>query len=572
MEWYLALTLAKGGQHAEAADHYEHLVRTRHVHPYGDGAVFEAVRAHFEAGDTAAFVAAAERALGWNWSSGPQQDTDYAAALQERRGEILYALGQAHHTEGRFEAARSVLHEAIGAAPGSQIENDAAQLIVKSYADEGDLESVAKWSRAFRPIDRRGEFLDALHWAEFRACADLSAESDLSGASCYASYAAAFQDSEFYDEALLNAANRFATGGDHGASAEALATLLQHDPNHPRAEAFRWRIATAWESQFELERASAAYLDLVQRHPHAKAAPDALFNAALALAALGDTVGAARTFERYGEEYGHQDDAEAVGYRAGEQWAKVGAQEERRFWERHLRRWPDASADHQLVALARLADIAEGAGKTRTRDHHYGELLDRWHQLVRSGTPIGREGRAVAGSAAYRALEPMLAEIEGTRLTGDEGRDAELLLDTLPTRVAALDEAGIALLDYGDATTSLAALYTMGRGHMALADTGYGVKCPDWMTDDEREACEEVLDETIRARMDAHQDKAVQLWQKVVATAERLGVHDGSVDDALDALNDVDPRSHPARKVEKRPVVDLELWPEIAPLRLADAQ
>ncbi len=232
MEWYLAATLAGAGELDQAASHYDALVRSRRYHPYGDGAVFQAMRVRAAIATDGpgglaglpdepmtpvhrAFIASADRALGWVWTPAEGDLPDYGAVMDRERAAVLHNVGFTLFQHGHYAQARTYLEQVVGQYRRTSHGRSAGGIIVDSYAAEEDYAAVARVTRELledppgEAVGDPGPFRDALAWAEFQACRQQSETDRLAGAGCFSAYAVAFGDSEHHNAALLNAANGF---------------------------------------------------------------------------------------------------------------------------------------------------------------------------------------------------------------------------------------------------------------------------------------------------------------------------------------------------------------------------
>ena len=635
MQWYLADTLystAKAGEgnpeyetyFDQAIEEYELLMKSRRAHEYGDGAVFQLMRARNERLTTrfgsleerpesavlersydrldnkkdtetgevikvdvytlpeehTLFIEAADRALDWRFRVADGEDNPYFTAVEENRPALMYLPAQILFHHHRFEEARPRLRELVDEHRDTVEASYAAGLIVDSYMIEGDLAKVRLWTTEFirnppGPVEmqRVEDFENLLEGTAFKQCLQfVEADDREGGAECFMQFIVDFPKSEHVNVALYNAANSYQLVGKADRANELFEEYVNTYPDDEKSEFLYFRIATNYESTFDLQQAISYYERLVKLFPENVDAAAAWYNAAFLKIGLGDHRGAAKAFEAYPSKFPDQADIEKVFFMAGESWEQVGEREAKRFYTSYLNdsRWTDKSPDHRFTAMFKLAERAEKDGRTREYDQWLDTILDEFNKVAaKNPEALGNKARFYAAQAAFRPVWARFQEITSEKLTGNEEKDLKILTETKPAEIREFTEMAKEIYAYKDFDYTIAATYVTGAIQMYFADLGFSLQCPSNFGPDECDIFMEIVDTQIFPQFFPVQEEAVKLLEKAIATGRDRKRHSEWIDKAQDRLNQYNPKDYPAAKLEIRGGTDATIYPEIKPLEMA---
>lgn len=238
MQFYHGEMLYRAKKFEEAVAEYQDLVNTARHHPYGDGAIFQLMRARQEAvlekygpfdklpeaaevekkyqtgfirigepdpqtGQTAQipieitvyklseehqkYIAANDAVLNYPFkTSGTDEETKYAKFVAEKRPVLMYFPAQLLYAHGHYEEARARARQVIKEYPQTDEALYAASLIIDSYQTEGNLAEVRKYTRDYltripplgpkgKPSTKPEEFCSVLAETEFKQAQLLAA-------------------------------------------------------------------------------------------------------------------------------------------------------------------------------------------------------------------------------------------------------------------------------------------------------------------------------------------------------------------------------------------------------------
>ena len=460
----------------------------------------------------------------------------YAQALEQFRPALAYLPAQIFYYHGHFDEARARFADIIEQYPRDDNAAYSASLMVDSYQAEGDLQNVRKYSSMYAGM-RLGQSEDALsknmvfknlqEGATFKLAEEYIKQGDREAAAeAFLAFIKEFPDSQYRKDALYNAANSYEILGRVEDSIKLFEQYVNEYPTDERSRPLFFRIATNYATALELQKAvqyyQALYDNTKKEGIEFADAPDALYNAGFLRIGLGQYQSAARTFEQYARENPDREDAEKVMFQAGELWERVGASEGIAFYERYLRAYPDADADHVMEAYNRIATLTEESGaRDRQVDAAWQDLSDAYARLAAAGE-VGSRGRHYAAHAEFRKLWRQFEDFKVIKFTNNDEKNAELLLETKKTQLTDLEANANALITtYQDFEYSSAALYVNGAAYLKYADMLFEAPPPKGLDEDEIMLYQEAIDELRipvedkgRTRLTANLEKArtEKLW------------------------------------------------------------
>lgn len=615
-QFQLADALFQGLRYREAIKEYEDLIRNERFHPYGDISVFMAFRswdellrseigspdqryanakqerAYTSVGgvempvyaleDTQrAFISAADRVLQRTFGP-PVEEIDTRAAVEKSRVKIEYLIAQILYFANRYDEARPRLQAVIEKYPSTDDAAWAANMLLNSYINEKDTAQVRRWSREFATrrlgataslSAEKGKFFqDALEKSTFDIGLQASAAGDHAGAAeAFLAFAAEFPKSPNVPIALMNAASNFDRAGQVVDANRIYERFITEFPDHPDAKPYYFNIASNYEATYDLEKAVRIYGELVKRFPTYERSPDALYMVGFLKEGLGDKLGAAQTYEAYAKNYPDTSDREEVVFRAGRLYEQVDEERALRFYRSYLQQFGTANADHAIAAQARIGELLRREGKDREASAAFDEVIRLFDRLVAAGTTVGPEGRDSAAAAAFRPLKARHDKILAYKLSGNEEKDAKLVLETLKDEVNGFQaDATAYATKYLSFEYTIAAVYLTGSAQYAWSKLGLSIEPPKGLDEVDRDAYWELLEEQFFPLFYQVEESSVATLQQAVTLARDTGRHCAWVDQAQDLLNRIKPEAFPAAKRTLRGEVGDRALPELKPIGAAD--
>lgn len=502
---------------------------------------------------------------------------DLRDAASVRRPKLRYMMAQLLYVHNHFEEAEPLLMQVIAEDRTSLEASYAAGLHVNMFTYLGDSGKVRELAKQYSinppgPLELQDEkaleFENLLEGITFKAAMALVDTDREAAAEAFLAFIDEFPESEYVNVALYNAANSYDVAGKSERAIELFERYVATYPEDEQSRRLYFRIAATYESTLELEQAVGYYESLINNFPEDQNAADALYNAAFLKIGLGRNAEAARGFESYALDYPERADAEAVFWRAADQWEEVGTDEAVAFYRRYLQRYGMQNPDHSFAAKQRLAVALDELGRTRQADTMRAEILSDFDSMHAEGLAIGVMARHYAAQAAFRDLQSKYAAYEALNLNGNEEHDVDLVFNVLPTELAAFEEAaGAYVAKYGDFEYSTAALLRIGEAYMHYADVGFAVEPPPGLPDHLTDAFFEQLEINLYPKLDIVQEKGKSRLQRVIDFAAERKRYSDYVRQAKIALNENDPINYPADKPEIRGETEASVVFEPMPVR-----
>lgn len=616
MQWYLADTLYRARNYENAATEYTSLLKSKKHHPFGDGSVYQLMRARQQiaelkwgkpdkrpeaavvertyttpgkkeitvyqvAPEYLAFMEAADTVVKYQFAAPTDElAPDLREIIAKNRAAIMYIPAQVLYNHNRFDEARPRLFQLVEQGQCTQEGSFAMSLIVDSYNAEGDLANVSKYTRIYLQKQCAGEegltedqvatFQKTLEGADYLLCyQEAQANAYEAAGDCYLNYRATYPQGEHTKDALFSAANNFDKLGRAERANELYEEYVNQYPGDDRSAGLYFRIAGLYEATFDLEKAVDYYNRLLKNFPKDQFAADAHYNQAFLRLGVGDFAGAAKGFEEYTAKYPDREDGEAVFFMAGEANEKRGTTLAIEFYERYLNKYGMEVPDHALQAERKLAEMYLKKGDTRKSDYWMGRLVTDFDKLVAAGRDgeVGYDGRNAAAESAFRPIQAAFDKLTKDHLGKVEKKNVELLqskeVDIEAFRKSSLD----AIARYGDFEYTTAVLYLRAAALLYYADLGFEYKPPPGLSEDELWAFEDLLQEKVYPKFYALEEKAKGEFQTMTQIAKEKKQHSEWVTKAYETLNQRDPFNFPAQKREVRGGSDSSIVPAIKPLR-----
>jgi len=485
----------------------------------------------------------------------------YADAIEDNRHRFAYLAAQILFFHGDYAEARPRLEAVIDGWPRKDEAAYSASLMVDSYTVEEDYENVLAFTRLYQSmvLGEGGVAIvpdGTLEGAAFKIAERYVAnEQRLEAAQAFEQYLVDYPNAklEYTQAALYNAANNYQLAGRLDESNRLFEDYINRYPDDERSKPLYFRIANNYASALELESAIRYYETLYDKTTGRGAeysdAPAALYNAGFLRIGMGDFEGAALTFERYANDNPSLPDAEAVFFKAGEHWERVGDKEALRFYNSYVKKFGVQNPDHLMESHYRIAKLTEKDGRKKDIDRAWDALANAYAQLEGSGK-VGSAGRHYAAHAEYRKLQARLDEFVDVKFTKNEAKNAEVLLSR-GELLAQLDiDANAAIARYADFEYASSFLYIAGVAYLSYADLLYRAPPPrDFANDDELlDSYYEQIDE---ARIPV-EDKGKTRLVRNVEQAQELKLWSEWQSKSLDYLNQIFPNEFAPEKQEFR--------------------
>lgn len=582
-QWYLALSLYSSNQFDAAEREYAQILKND-ASPFREGARFQLMKSREQmvlskygklaavpegaivkgvvttpsgkqitqymiSDEQQAFIASAD-----DLAEREFQSPDWAPLLEKSRPALAYLAAQTYYNHGEYEEARKRLDGVIARFPGAPERESAIDLLVQSHQNEGDIAKVKLLLEKYTtrddavPTGIASSRAEKLEQASLQLCLEqATAGQRADAAGCYLKFMTDFPKSQYRNVALYNAANNLDLSGQT-ARANTLFEqyITESPPTDQRAKDLYYRIAQGYSAVLELDKAVKYFEALPKLDPSHPDAAAALYNAGFLRTGMADHAGAARAYEKYAS-LPNVADAEAIYWRAGEQWSLVGDKDAADFYDRYLKRFGVQNPSHAIEAQYRLARSAELKGDKTRAKARWSEIERTFKENVARG--ISSDARKLAAEGPLRALVAEYDAFATYKFGTSDEKNADLVLEAKPAARKALEETATQLIQtYQDYDSASAALYYTGMSFLAYADMVYNVPLPPGLTDDEIAIYQESLDPFRLAAEDRGKAKLIAAVE-YGKTNERWCEWNGK---AMDALHDRYPTEYPSERQEGR--------------------
>jgi TolA-binding protein len=305
----------------------------------------------------------------------------------------------------------------------------------------------------------------------------------------------------------------------------ALAGQLLRD--HPKADPqllrpARRSLVSACERTARYPEAIANALAYADAWPQDEKAPDLLFDAALWKEALGDDAGALQLWQRYLKQYPGRPDGPKIAFNVG---LVLERQREKRkaadHWYGYQREYAKSASPGQLL-LARYHEglaLRELSPSDKSVPLVLAEVTRRYAQLQAAD----RQGPLLeaAAHARFLLLEPAFADFLAIQFNYTRQQDLVYVLKVKSGRMGKLQEAYAEVIQYGSPLYTQAALCRLGEAYANYNRRLLDAPVPRGLSPEQ----EELYRSTLENQALPLEDKAVEAFEKAVATASRTGAY-----------------------------------------------
>ena len=604
-QWYLAISLSKAGRYKESIAEYVSLAN-KEGHPYREASRYEimkgwkkilvntyptiekapkdavrervvtsansgAERDVFQLGEAhTAFIEACDELRTTTFNSSAVNDP-YIATLEEDRVALHYLPAQILYEHGRYEEARPRLTEVIDTYPDTEEAAFAANALVNTYVEEGDLETVRTLLTRFstenfgsdpgKVAERRDEFRGQLETTVYDLAQRLQKSGKLlAAANAFLSFTEEFPEAELASKALYSSAVNYNGAGKKARANEIYEEFINRYPDDELSDGLTFDIAENAAEVLEFDKALDYYGRIIKYFAGSKNAKNALYNSANLKVGIGDARGAATDLEAYVRKFPDDAENESLVWLAGEQWELVSDKDALRFFQRYLSERQDVDPGHTLEALFWIANHYEEQGNRKAPE--------AWQELVTKCDAYLAEGRQPGPRGVHRAasvvLKELLKEVEAYKVINypDSSKSTFMtkwneLTVSKEEQLAAIFEGAKSLREYKDPVTMMGSYYAQGEAQLAFAELFFNAPTPDGLND----RMTELFETRIAEMAQPIQNNSIASMEKVLELSAALKSNSEWVGKAIVTLNDLKPKKYPLEKPEARGAVDASYVP-----------
>lgn len=429
----------------------------------------------------------------------PADKAQQVEAVKFKAAKVLYDHNHFDAAVPRFEAI-------VAEHPEADQAEFAANLVIDVYNLKESWPELYETARRYRSNEAltkgRRQLANDLdkyaQFAKFRLIRGLEQKANEGSvparhvAESYEDFYREFPNSPNADKALFNASVAWDRAGEKGRAREARQKLLAEFRDSPlRADVAHYE-AVQLEARTEFDEAAGAYLSFARNYPDDDRAPDALYNAAVFYAGMGQVKTAAELrldyIERYGRKQADRDEtadlywAIASDLDAGGQYREAADR-----YAEFQQKFPGDPRSWE--ALGREAEIrAEKLNQKSWSRRLEAELRRRYARLGRREPPP--TAKKWAARLSLEALEDDRAAFERLRIERPDLRNPTPFQRSVKAKAAARDrlirQYTEVVTTYRQAESSIAALNRIANSWTEFVDSLVGVRCPRGLAE---EAC-----------------------------------------------------------------------------------
>lgn len=486
----------------------------------------------------------------------PADKADKLVAVKFKVAKIYYDY--AHNVEAmkRFD-------ELVRQHPSSEQAEYAANLVVDIHNLEENWEALYKASAEYLGIAELVKEREKLatdlarfsEYAKFKLVQILEERvkkerGDLRlVAQAYEEFYREFPKSENADKALFNASVAFDKTGEKDKADALRKLLLDEFPKSPLGADVAFYVAKTHEERTEFARAAKAFLEFAKRHEDDERARDALFNAAVFFAGVGEVRTATKLREEYLKKYGRAKGGEKE---ASEIYWSIAVDLDRAGRHRQAAdRYADYAKEFSQTerfwdALWREAEIrAQNLRQGSKAEKIKRDILGTYQAHKRKGKRVPASAKRYASQVAFEIVDETFAKYARMRIQTPNLRNAKpfqrSLEDKAKERQKLVNSYTKIVTEYQQAESSIASLFRIAQAWDEFVEALMAVPCPRGLTEDQ---CLIVKGE-IEQKAGPARDAAYQAYQTCVQKSNELNTFTPFSTKCVKALEKLAPDAYP---------------------------
>ncbi len=498
-----------------------------------------------------------------DWETKSLAALDQYAELFENSSKtknIIYKSAYLLYNKNHFKKASDRFRKVIGMDPASKEAEQAANLILDSFALVEDWSNLKDVSKAFYDQDGLGtasfkkEVYNIYERASFKLIEINFEKSKDKGtaAVAYRAFYDEFPESEVADLALNNAAVYYHGEGKLADSMENRHLLVD---NYPKSKFYKDQVAALgfdYESIADFANAATWYEKLFSLDEEHEGSPSALYSSALFRKAMGEWQLAIKNYEKYITAYPDRDNIQEVKleiakiYEDNEKWAEA-SKVYNKFY-RDASKNEDISVAQVFYARLRYGLCLQAMEQTKTLDKHWAESVKEIEKIP-EGTELGT-GVEVVAQILYEVAEAEYAKYAAKQIDGPGtqkiGRRAtdKLLAKQLKEKaqsLQAMEQTYANIINTGAGEWGVAGLVRVGQAYENMAESLENSYIPAYLSADQVEFYKMALEDKIYPQ----QEKAVEAYTRALEKSFELSLYNENTAYATRRLGELRPDDFP---------------------------
>lgn len=486
----------------------------------------------------------------------PPEKADKLVAVKLKAARLYYDYRHDEEALARFD--RLVMEH-----PESDQAEVAANLVADIYNAREDwprlYESSTRYARNETLVKGRAKLLADLtrygEYAKFKLVSILEARvknerGDLRlVAQGYEEFYREFPQSDNADEALFNASVAYDKAGQKDKADDLRRRLLAEYPTSPLTADVAFYVAKQYEERTQFEEAAKGFLEFARKFPGDPRARDALFNAAVFFAGVGNVATSTKLREEYlksfGRAKGGEKEAAAIYWSIARDLDRAGKWREAadryaeyaknfpdtvEFWDAL---WREAELRRERLRLGSKADKIEG------------EILGTYRAWKRRGREPPANAKRYASLVAFQQVDGEFGKYQKLRVETPNLSNPKPFQKSLEEKAKGRDRViktytGI-VTEYQQAESTIAALFRIAQSYEEFVRALTSVPCPRGVGE---EVCD-LIRNGIEEKAGPARDAAYQGYVACVEKSNQLNVFTEYSTRCVKALETLAPAAYP---------------------------
>ena len=471
---------------------------------------------------------------------------------------IIYKSAYLLYNKNHFKDASDRFRVVIGMDPSSKEAEQAANLILDSFALVEDWSNLKDVSKAFYDQEGLGrqsfkqEVFNIYERASFKLIEVTFEKSQdkATAASDYRAFYDEFPESEVADLSLNNAAVYFHGEGNLAKAMETRHLLVD---NFPKSKFYKDQVAALgfdYESIADFSNAAMWYEKLFALDAEHASSPDALYSSALFRRAMGEWQVAIKNYEKYISAYPDRENVEEIKleiakiYESNEKYSEAS-----KVFQRFYK---DADADTPIAqifyARLRYGMALKSMEQTSALDKFWTDCVKEINKIP-EGTELG-DGVEVIAQILYEVAEAEYAKYAAKKIDGpgsqNIGRRAtdKLLAKQLKEKaqsLQAMEQTYANIINTGAGEWGVAALVRVGQAYENMGASLQNSYIPSYLSEDQVEFYKMALDDKIYPQ----EEKAVESYKLALDKSFELSLYNENTAYAIRRLGELRPDDYP---------------------------
>jgi len=471
---------------------------------------------------------------------------------------VIYKSAYLLYAHNKFKDASDRFRVVIGMDPKSKEAEQAANLILDSFAIIEDYVNLKEVAKAFYGQEGLGskEFKTEVYNVYERASFKLievtfaKDKNERAAAESFVKFYEEFPKSEVADLALNNAGIYFANQGLVKSAMESQLQLVEKFPKSKYFLANIARLGFNYESLASFGESAEWYEKLFNLDKNHEAARDALFSAGVFRRSLGDNDGAIRNYNQFIAAYPDDERTPNLRIEVGNVYRdqKKHVEAAKVYFDFFTK--PPANANMDQVFYCRLnyGFALEAQGAQDKADKHFKETLAAFEAAKAKGEVGGATVEFIAqimfkqAQAEFDRYIAMKVSGPGKKLP--RGQTDKILLEQLSGKARALlsvETTYANIVKTGAGEWGLASLVQLGKAYENMSTSLTGSYIPEYLTEDQAELYKMGLEDKAYVQI----EKAVNVYSEGLNKSFELNLYNDNTAYATRRLGELRPNDFP---------------------------